>query len=257
MDNQKPAEDTNSIEAQQLLDFYVDLMENSKHLLKYYLSENVILHWFGRTVKGQKQVATFMNTNIRFMKHGFNKEALATNKISFQDSHSLQTFWPLRRISQPTFFSIPRLTLMFTPIKQLHSSTSAKSHTSQFNLDKSRTKNEGSLSSCPRNLSVSPRKHQRITQLDITDTDVLQSDDNKEADSRVRYLKTEGYVAFHQPNLDKLEREAKWQKSCKIHIAYDFINDINDSSFYLIIYEENNNCRRNLFKDFVEQEPED
>ncbi|XP_066147015.1 uncharacterized protein [Euwallacea fornicatus] len=254
MDNQNPTEDK-ATEAQQLLDFYIDLMENSKNLLKYYLSEDIVLDWFGETVKGQKQVTDFIKTNVNPMKHIF-KEAVPASKIGFRDTHSLKILRPSRRILRSTFLSPPRPSLMFTPIKQPHASTSAKRQIGQLNLDKSGTKNGTSPPSPSKSLPESPNKRQKVTQFDVTDPDVLESE-NEIANSRVKYLTAEGYVEFHRPSLKKLQKETKWQRSCKIHIAYDCIRDIKDSSFYLIIYEGNSKCRRKLFADFEDPESED
>lgn len=81
MNKQNPTED-----AQKVLDFFTDMMETSKTHLKYYLSEDVVLDWFGHTVKGQKKVASFIKTTVNPIRHLF-KEAKSTSKIGFRDTH--------------------------------------------------------------------------------------------------------------------------------------------------------------------------
>lgn len=161
---------------------------------------------------------------------------------------------PSRRILRSAFLSPPRPTLMNTPEKQPLPSTSARR---QIDRPKLGSPPKSSPPTPARNLPESPRKRQKLTptRLDTSDIDVLECE-NDVPDVRVKYLTSEGNVEFHRPSLKKLQSETKWQRPCKIHIAYDCGKDIKDSSLYLIIYEGNVKCRRNLMRDFEAEEPE-
>lgn len=156
---------------------------------------------------------------------------------------------PAKRILRSAFLSPPRPTLLFTPVKQTQASTSARRPIGRLNLG-------DSPPSPTKNGSESPRKRQKITTpVDVGDLDVVEGE-NDNTDVRVKFLTAEGHVEFHRPSSKKLQPETKWQRPCKLHIAYDCTKDIKDSSFYLIIYEGNVKCRRNLMKDFEAEEPE-
>lgn len=71
-----------------------------------------------------------------------------------------------------------------------------------------------------------------------------------------RYITSEGAIEFHKPSSKKLQAETKWRRPCKLSVAYSSINCNNDYCIYLIIYEGNIKCRRNLMKDFEAEEPE-
>lgn len=156
---------------------------------------------------------------------------------------------PAKRILRSAFLSPPRPTLMFTPVKQAQASTSARRPIGRLNLG-------DSPPSPTKNGSESPRKRQKMTTtVDVGDLDVVEGE-NDNTDVRVKFLTAEGHVEFHRPSSKKLQPETKWQRPCKLHIAYDCSKDIKDSSFYMIIYEGNVKCRRNLMKDFEAEEPE-
>ncbi|XP_050299345.1 uncharacterized protein LOC126738182 isoform X1 [Anthonomus grandis grandis] len=244
--------ENNATEVQTVLDFYLDLIEHSKNLIRYYLSEDVVLDWFGHTVKGQKNVAAFMKDKVNPVKHIF-KEARAIDSIGFRDTHVVKTSRPARRILRSSLLSPPRPTLLNTPKKQPQASTSARRQIGKPNFDHSE-----SPPAPLKNLSESPRKRQKLTptHFDTSDIDILESE-NCIADQMVKYLTAEGNVEFHRPSLKKLQRETKWRRPSKLHIAYNGGKDVKDTSFYLIIYEGNVKCRKNLISAFEAEEAED
>lgn len=65
----------------------------------------------------------------------------------------------------------------------------------------------------------------------------------------MKYLEAEGYLEFTGKSSKKLMRETRWSRPCKLHIAYTHTN-FEDCTVYLMIYEGNMKCRRNLMKDF-------
>lgn len=66
---------------------------------------------------------------------------------------------------------------------------------------------------------------------------------------QLKYLTAEGHVEFHRQSQKKYQKETKWQRPVKLHLGYTY-NSIKDCTIYLVIYEGNLTCRRNLLKEF-------
>lgn len=73
-------------EARKFGEFYVDLIDNHKDCFRYYLSQNAVLDWFGQTVRGEKNIQSFVKSNISNCSHNF-KSAIPVQKIGFRDTH--------------------------------------------------------------------------------------------------------------------------------------------------------------------------
>lgn len=149
---------------------------------------------------------------------------------------------------------------MNTPIKQMQPSTSARRLIEKLNFDSNSSSKSSSVGSPspPKNTNLeSPRKRQKLSSanLNTSDIDILEPESDN-SDVKVQYLTAEGHVEFHRPSSKKIMKETKWQRPCKIHIAYDSGRDVKDTNFYLIIYEGNVKCRRNLMNTFEAEEPE-
>lgn len=67
-------------------EFYVEKMENYQSTMKYYFSEDIILDWFGQTVKGEKSVTAFLKKTFSSVNHILS-EFKPTKKIGFRDTH--------------------------------------------------------------------------------------------------------------------------------------------------------------------------
>lgn len=76
-------------EAQSFGDFYIEKMELQRDSLKYILSEDVILDWFGQTVKGDRQVIAFLKKTLASVNHIISNFKPAT-KIGFRDTHIIK-----------------------------------------------------------------------------------------------------------------------------------------------------------------------
>lgn len=73
-------------EAKAFGDFYVEKMETERESLKYILSEDVILDWFGQTVKGEKNVIAFLKKTLVSVNHIIS-DFRPAKKIGFRDTH--------------------------------------------------------------------------------------------------------------------------------------------------------------------------
>lgn len=163
MEDSKSSDNNNVPEPQILLDFYIDLLDNSKNLLKYYLSDDAVLDWFGQTVKGQKNISTFIKAKVMPIKHIFH-EAKAVSKIGFRDSHQIM-LKPSRRVLRSAFLSPPRPSLLNTPKKQPEPSTSVRRQINRPNLDDCQplNNNNKSPSNASKDILESPRKRRKFT----------------------------------------------------------------------------------------------
>lgn len=76
-------------EAQAFGDFYIEKIENQRETLKYVLSDDVILDWFGQTVNGEKNVIEFFKKTFSSVNHIISKFQ-PTKKIGFRDTHIIK-----------------------------------------------------------------------------------------------------------------------------------------------------------------------
>lgn len=70
-----------------------------------------------------------------------------------------------------------------------------------------------------------------------------------EDDLPMKYIQADGYLEFTGKSSKKLQPETRWSRPCKLQIAYTQTS-FEDCTIYLMIYEGNMKCRRNLMKDF-------
>ncbi|KAL3267112.1 hypothetical protein HHI36_011252 [Cryptolaemus montrouzieri] len=230
-------------DATSFCDFYIDLVHSFNDKTKYFLSEDVVLDYFGHTIKGQKNVTSYIKNNIVNVEHLF-RDAKPVHKIGFRDTHIVKLPKDTKRMVTP-FFSPPKTSEPKTPTK----SSSQPSTSAPI-----QEKNQGD-GKHNRSEICSPAKRLRLchgggdNEL-LIDTDILESERDP---IDVKYMVTEGYVEFRKPSLKKLQTESKWKRPCKLSIAYSSTTN-QDCTIYLIIYEGNVKCRRNLLKEFDEAE---
>lgn len=51
--------------------FFLDMMDNHKDCIKYYISETSVLDWFGQTVKGEKILLLLLKTTLEIVNTTF------------------------------------------------------------------------------------------------------------------------------------------------------------------------------------------
>lgn len=76
-------------EAKNFVEFYIDKIENHRNYFRYYLSEDVILDWFGQTIKGEKNVVAFLKKTITSVNHLLS-DAVPVKSIGFKDTHKVK-----------------------------------------------------------------------------------------------------------------------------------------------------------------------
>lgn len=67
--------------------------------------------------------------------------------------------------------------------------------------------------------------------------------------SPIKYLIADGHLEFTGSSTKKMQQETRWSRPCKLQIAYTQTS-FDDCTIYLMIYEGNLKCRRNLLKEF-------
>lgn len=73
-------------EAKKFLNFYENIIDNHKNYFKYHLSEMAVLDWFGKTVKGCRNIGIFFNSKANSCTHHFTN-VKPVEKIGFRDTH--------------------------------------------------------------------------------------------------------------------------------------------------------------------------
>lgn len=126
-----------------------------------------------------------------------------------------------------------------TPLKQTQPSTSMTTEIGQ---------GDGLHNNCS---SVSPPKRLKLA----SEHSEIQELDGELNPETLKYLTGEGYVEFRRPSIKKLQPENRWRRPAKLHIGYT-VSSFKNYTIYLIIYESNLKCRRNLLQEFCESEEE-
>nr|XP_023030178.1 uncharacterized protein LOC111518069 [Leptinotarsa decemlineata] len=246
--------DADMKEAKTFGEFYINKIENHKNLFKYYLADNVVLDWFGQTVRGDKKVNEFLKKTLASVNHLLS-DAVPAKKIGFRDTHIIKVpkepkVIPIGLMSPPRTFLPKNQTK--TPKKQSIASTSR--HRSPRERRESDSVNQ-EVSEFP----TSPAKKMKTLAGDFAEMNSETVEDEYDTittpSQKLKYIVSEGSVEFHKPSLKKLQAETKWRRPCKLSIAYSSTN-CTDYTIYLIIYEGNNKCRRNLMKEFEAEEQE-
>nr|CAI5863773.1 unnamed protein product [Callosobruchus analis] len=239
-------------EAKAFGEFFIDKMENHRNTLLYYLAEKVVLDWFGHTVKSDKIVCAFLKKTFLSVNHIMG-DAKPVKKIGFRDTHVVNLPREPKMIPMG-LMTPPRIChqkmLFKTPKKQMAPSTSAL-----LQLKDHKEKGQGDDIHNLLDMEMSPVKRFKASNVDmvVSNLELVES----ECDTvvpQVRYALMEGAIEFHKPSSKKLQSETKWKRPCKLSVAYSVANG--DYTIYLIIYEGNVKCRRNLMKDFEAEEPE-
>lgn len=57
--------------AKNFIAWYKSKIDNDRQSLSSYLSDEIILEWFGRTIKTRKKVSSFVKNDIQCSKHDF------------------------------------------------------------------------------------------------------------------------------------------------------------------------------------------
>lgn len=83
------SEDNRHSDEKAMANLYMHLIDNHKETFMYYLSENAVLDWFGRTLRGRKNIHSFIKRHIRDVLHHFNN-ARPVPKIEFRDTHMIR-----------------------------------------------------------------------------------------------------------------------------------------------------------------------
>nr|XP_008192085.1 PREDICTED: uncharacterized protein LOC103312661 [Tribolium castaneum]XP_015834884.1 PREDICTED: uncharacterized protein LOC103312661 [Tribolium castaneum] len=212
--------------AKEVLEFYVDIFENNNSTVKYFLSENVVLDWFGKTIKDNKKVSLFLKEQACKVTHHITN-TIPSEKVAFKESHNVK----VPKEENLLLISSP-VNTETTPPKQTQPSTSMLEIGQGDGLDNSPL--------------MSPRKKMKFDSVEETETVEGESEI-----SQLKYLTAEGTVEFHKPSSKKLQTETKWRRPVKLHLGYTK-SSFKDCTIYLIIYESNLKCRRNLYHEFCE-----
>ncbi|KAF5305937.1 hypothetical protein FQR65_LT07548 [Abscondita terminalis] len=223
-------------EARQFHEFFIDLFENHRDNLVFYLASTAILDWFGHTIKGPKNIVTYLKNSAGTCKHDLTN-AKPARKIGFKDNHvvkfssnSKQCKSSISPLTNEEEVTPPNLT--FSPVFQ------------------TRIVEKGQGDG-PHNCeaSESPRKKCKMD---------LAQGDGAEPMPTIKYIISEGHIQFRRKSSKKLQTETKWNRPCKLEVAYSATN-FEDCVIYMIIYQGHKNDTYNggsLFHEMSDQEIE-
>lgn len=207
---------------------YIDIVENHVTTISYYLSESATLDWFGKTIKGSKNISAFLKDNAIGVKHMLG-DPKPVDKIGHRDTHVIK--YPKEQKKRS-------LTLSDSPTAV---ATSQESTPPNEHAGSSNTLEQGQgdgLHNC--DILTSPAKRCRLDDMILCAEPIY---------APIKYVSMEGHVEFHKRSTKKFQRENKWQRPCKLEIAYSNTN-VNDTTIHLIIYSCEMKCKRNLLTEF-------
>ncbi|CAG9832212.1 unnamed protein product [Diabrotica balteata] len=239
-------------EAKQFVEFYIDNIENHSNYFQYYLSEDVVLDWFGKTIKKEKNVTAFLKDQMGSVNH-FLSDAVPVGKIGFRDTHIIkvprtQKMIPLALMSPPRPIQLRSETT--TPKKRpLPSSSNNNRRELRSKYPKEQGQGDGPHNNTE--IPSSPRKKLKTPyEVSLESIETLENEcDSTESGQKLKYVLCQGDIEFHRPSQKKYQSETKWRRPCKLSVAYTSLGS-NQYTIYLIIYEGNVKCRRNLMKEF-------
>lgn len=58
-------------QARIFVQWYKHMIDNERHSLALYMSDDAVLEWFGRTIKSQKKIFAFLKYDMQCSKHDF------------------------------------------------------------------------------------------------------------------------------------------------------------------------------------------
>ncbi|XP_041969803.1 uncharacterized protein LOC121726478 isoform X2 [Aricia agestis] len=275
---------------QKFITWYKHMIDYERPNLCLYLSDNITLDWFGRTIRTRKKVTAFLKYDMECTRHDF-RSAEKIEKIQTRDERdqrvdsqnisdlaaplSPEDEKPtnkrkLRSGSPEWEESSQTVNVEFTNYK---SKRFKRSHTT----DEDRQKVQ-SLSSCSDynesnkgdDATIGTKlKRTSITPTNIecgqgdcipstSGTDSDRSHDALNAQLPKLAVECNGYVEFTRSRNNSSVDTAKWDRKCKVQISYseDCLNP-GEYIIWALCYNDGSKCRRNLLAAFEEAKQDD
>ncbi|OWR51954.1 hypothetical protein KGM_213753 [Danaus plexippus plexippus] len=261
--------------------WYKRLIDGDRQSLGLYLSDDVVLEWFGRTVKTRKKVSTFLKYDMQCSKHDFTTVE-ATDKIQTRNeqSHSFVDTVLASPLSSPEL-NIPntqkngkrKLEICGSPQwadgcnpdneaeikckrqKQHNESLDIKHLSNENNNDISNF-GDGSFNQKHKQANTTP-PNLECGQGDCKPSTSGTSSENmhETLNGQLPKLAVEcnGYIQFTRTRNKRSLDCMKWERKCKVQISYS--DDPLNAGEYIIWalrYSDESKCRRNLLTAFEE-----
>ncbi|CAF4762102.1 unnamed protein product [Pieris macdunnoughi] len=270
--------------AKNFIIWYKQIIDNERQKLGLYLSEDVTLKWFGRTIRSRKKVNSFFTNHVEHSKHYFtsvesiSKLQIKQNRsprksdsfISPSCSPELKELLP--RNGKRRLFQSPSNSPEWAPGCRpddefdgtdkkrpkpdqmqyknfehyvLHENNDYKH--SSFELN---NKGDGVNQSVQEQITPSNLECGQGDCLPSTSSDSNRSHENLNAQLPKLAVECNGYVEFMRTRNNRAD-SAKWERKCKLQICYseDPLN-VGDFIVWMIYYSDESKCRRNLLAEF-------
>lgn len=196
-------------------EFMVNLLENHRDTFQCYLAETALIDWYGQTVKGSKNIGVFFKHKVGEVVHDF-PVFQSQETIGYRDTHVVEY--------ASSDDCIPELQSL-NKVSPPKSTCSPRTPLNHFEMGQG---------------DGVPMKKLKLTKVE---SEVLV------CPPVLHYISAEGYVEFHRKSFKKLQSKTAWKRKTKLEFAYcgDTLENI---TIYMIIYQGNTRCRKNLLKDF-------
>ncbi|XP_050355675.1 uncharacterized protein LOC126776870 [Nymphalis io] len=288
--NNSNTQDSKQESARNFIVWYKRLVDNDRQKLSLFLSEDISLEWFGRTIKTRKKVSAFVKHDIQCSRHDFttvqsiekiqtrnerlqrNPENILSSPLNSPETDIPKSQKLCKRRIQTTCNS-PQWAEGCKPNDNDDEAIECKRkkpnisfgvneqryHTREIpNIDNVISNNgDGMMEKRKRKSSSITPPNMECGQGDcLPSTSGTGSESSHEAlNAQLPKLAVEcdGYVEFNRTRNSRSSDCMKWDRKCKVQISYseDPLN-VGEYIIWALRYSDESKCRRNLLAAFEE-----
>ncbi|XP_069680509.1 uncharacterized protein [Periplaneta americana] len=267
--------------AEHFAEVYCNLLDKHRERLGFYLADDAVLDWFGRTVSGKESIAGFINLEVPETQHCLTSilpsDPIQHRKRSYVEPMDDSVMSSKDQKHLDDSLSDDELAKPLVNTDFITSST--KDIVSEINLNRlslERTGLESTFESVeswesrfttPMNCEI-PTASENYNKFEEGQGDCFPKASISTSAKANRFLEARGSIQFlrtKQPkmapkNMKLLSDTMKWGRHFKLQIAYTGPNTgfhqdrgdgfTEDFKIWLLVYQDNTSCRRNLSNDF-------
>ncbi|XP_026490372.2 uncharacterized protein LOC113396593 [Vanessa tameamea] len=275
--------------AKKLIVWYKQLVDNDRQKFSLFLSDDVTLEWFGRTIKTRKKVAAFVKNDIQCSRHDFttvqsiekietrnerlhrNSENILISPLHSPETTNIPKTQKSGKRKIQTTCNSPQWAEGCKPNDDDEIECKRKKSNINFGVNEQRyhirenpevdvvisNNGDGITEKCKHKSSSITPPNVEYGQGDcLPSTSGTGSESSHEAlNAQLPKLAVEcdGYVEFNRTRNSRSSDCMKWDRKCKVQISYseDPLN-IGEYIIWALRYSDESKCRRNLLAAFEE-----
>ncbi|CAB3238712.1 unnamed protein product [Arctia plantaginis] len=272
-------------QARNFITWYKRMIDEDRHNLTLYISDDAVLEWFGRTIKTRKKVTAFLKYDMQSSRHDFitiesidkiqsrnekcprNDDTLLASPLHSPEIISSKNRSRKRRLLRSNCNS-PEWAEGCQPQEEISidkkQKTDNNEHKREVNTLK-RSYSDEEISN--RGDCLNPKVKKKCAlrtppNCEVGQGDCLPSTSGTDSDKSHDALNAQlpklavecnGYIEFTRSRNSRSIDSMKWDRKCKVQISYseDPLN-VGEYIIWSLRYTDDNKCRRNLLAAFEE-----